>query len=52
MMGNRATLHADHRVSLVSEQFVRLLHHCGMDKQDCDLIHGNGKVVGDMLEKV
>lgn len=39
------------RVSLVIEMFVRMLHHCGMPKEDVDLIHGNGKVVGEILNK-
>ena len=38
------------RVSLVVEMFVRMLHHCGMPMNDVDLIHGNGKVVGDILK--
>ena len=39
------------RVSLVVEMFVRMLQHCGMPKEDVDLIHGNGKVVGEILNK-
>lgn len=50
-MGNKPLLHVDHRVSLVVEMFVRMLHHCGMPLNDVDLIHGNGKVVGDILKK-
>ncbi len=38
------------RVSLVIEMFVRMLHHCGMPLDDVDLIHGNGKVVGEILK--
>lgn len=38
-------------MSLVIEMFVRMLHHCGMPKEDVDLIHGNGKVVGEILNK-
>lgn len=49
-MGNKPLLHVDHRVSLVVEMFVRMLHHCGMPLSDVDLIHGNGKVVGDILK--
>ena len=40
-----------YRVSLVVEMFVRMLHHCGMPMDDVDLIHGNGKVVGDILKQ-
>ena len=29
-MGNKPLVHVDHRVSLVVEEFVRLLHECGM----------------------
>ena len=39
------------RVSLVVEMFVRMLHDCGMPLDDVDLIHGNGKVVGEILNK-
>lgn len=39
------------RVSVVAEQFVRLLHHAGMPPEDLDFIHGNGKVVNEILLK-
>ena len=29
---------------------MRMLHHCGMPMDDVDLIHGNGKVVGEILK--
>lgn len=50
-MGNKPLMHVDHRVSLVIEMFVRMLHHCGMPLDDVDLIHGNGKVVGEILKQ-
>ena len=34
---------------MVAEQFVRLLHHAGMPAEDLDFIHGNGKVVNEIL---
>jgi len=37
------------RVSIVCEQFVRLLHHAGMPKEDADYIHGDGKTVNEIL---
>lgn len=37
------------RVSIVAEQFVRMLHHAGMPATDLDFIHGNGKVVNEIL---
>lgn len=33
----------------MAEQFLRLLHHAGMPKEDADYIHGNGKVVNEIL---
>jgi hypothetical protein len=33
----------------VIEQLLRLLHHCGMPRTDADLIHGNGRVVNELL---
>lgn len=38
------------RVSIVAEHFVRLLQHCGMPASDVDFIHGDGKVVGQILK--
>ncbi|KAK9813740.1 hypothetical protein WJX73_006181 [Symbiochloris irregularis] len=48
-MGNKPLAHVDHRVSLVFEYFIRMLHHCGLPKTDVDFIHGNGRVVGELL---
>ncbi|KAK9861812.1 hypothetical protein WJX84_005199 [Apatococcus fuscideae] len=48
-MGNRPLLHVDRRVSLVPEQMVRMLQHCGMPSTDMDMIHGDGKVINDLL---
>lgn len=49
-MGNKPLLHVDHRVSLVIEQFVRLLHDCGMPMTDVDLLHGPGTTMGHILD--
>ena len=35
-------VHVDTRVSVVAEQFVRLLLHCGMPATDLDWIHAEG----------
>jgi 1-pyrroline-5-carboxylate dehydrogenase len=48
-MGNKPLVHVDKRVSIVIEEFVRLLHHCGLPLADIDLIHGNGGTVGEIL---
>lgn len=50
-MGNKPLLHVDHRVSLVIEQFVRLLIECGMPATDVDLLHGPGATMGHILEQ-
>lgn len=50
-MGNKPLLHVDHRVSLVIEQFVRLLHSCGMPMTDVDLLHGPGTTMGHILDQ-
>ncbi|GMH32423.1 hypothetical protein BSKO_00257 [Bryopsis sp. KO-2023] len=48
-MGNRPLVHVDHRVSIVLEQYLRLLLHCGMPATDLDFINGQGKVVSEIL---
>lgn len=37
------------RVALVLEEFVRLLHVCGMPMTDVDVISGQGAVVNEVL---
>lgn len=32
------------------EEFLRLLHACGLPPGDVDLIHGEGAVVGEVLK--
>lgn len=49
-MGNKPLLHTDRRVSIVVEQFVRLLHHCGAPAADLDLLHGAGPVAGAAIK--
>jgi hypothetical protein len=50
-MGNKPLLHVDHRVSIVAEQFLRLLIDCGMPATDVDLLHGPGTTVSHIIEK-
>lgn len=40
-----------YRVSIVQEQFIRLLQHAGMPKEDCDYFQGNGQVFGELLKE-
>lgn len=48
-MGNRPLLKVDSKVSVVVEQFLRLLIHCGLSPNDLDLIHCRGHRMGDLL---
>jgi 1-pyrroline-5-carboxylate dehydrogenase len=48
-MGNRPTLKPCHRVSVVMEQFIRLLHECGLPRGDIDLISTSGAVMERFL---
>jgi 1-pyrroline-5-carboxylate dehydrogenase len=48
-MGNKPLVHVDHRVSVVIEQFLRLLHACGAPPEDCDLLHGRGEAAHAVL---
>lgn len=38
-----------HRVSIVAEAFLRMLHHAGMPATDADYVHGHGSVVNQIL---
>jgi len=50
-MGNRPLLKVDSKVSIVMEQFIRLLHMCGMPMGDLDLINCHGSMMQTLLEK-
>lgn len=39
------------QVSVVAEQLVRLLAHCGMPASDLDLLHGPGATVGEVIKR-
>lgn len=49
-MGNKPLVHVDRRVSIVMEQFIRLLIDCGMPATDLDLLHGPGTTMGHIIE--
>jgi 1-pyrroline-5-carboxylate dehydrogenase len=49
-MGNRPIVKIDSRVSVVFEQFLRLLIHCGLPAGDVDLIHCRGERMGELVE--
>eukprot|EP00899_Mesostigma_viride_P004918 jgi/Mesvir1/14427/Mv09564-RA.1 len=48
-MGNKPLVKCDSKVSTVLEQFVRLLHACGMPKGDADVIHADGPPMNELL---
>ena len=50
--GQSSVLHVDSRVSIVMEQFLRLMHACGMPTEDVDLIHCDGQIMGELLEQL
>jgi len=49
-MGNRPLIKPETKVSVVLEQFVRLLIHAGLDPNDLDMIHCKGTVMGKLVE--
>lgn len=50
-MGNRPLVKPDKRTGVVIEQFIRLLHACGLPKTDIDLIHCDGQAMYELLER-
>lgn len=48
-MGNKPLLKPTEKVSIVMEQFIRLLHHCGMDRKDVDFLNCEGHVAMQFL---
>jgi 1-pyrroline-5-carboxylate dehydrogenase len=49
-MGNKPLVKVDSKVSVVFEQFLRLLIHCGLPAGDTDLVHCRGSRMGKLLE--
>ena len=48
-MGNKVCLKSDSKVSVVMEQALRLLHHCGMPMTDVDFINSDGATMHSIL---
>ncbi len=48
-MGNKPTVKVDSKVSVVFEQFLRLLIHSGLPAADVDLIHCRGSKMGELI---
>lgn len=51
LMGNRPTIKVASTVSIVMEQFLVLLHYCGLPKEDVDLIHCKGDVMFELVRQ-
>jgi 1-pyrroline-5-carboxylate dehydrogenase len=49
-MGNRPLIKPETKVSVVLEQFVRLLIHAGLKPDDLDMIHCRGAIMGQLIE--
>ena len=49
--GNRPLVKSDSKVSIVTEQFIRLLIKCGLPAGDLDLIHCSGENMGLFLQQ-
>lgn len=50
-MGNKVLVKPAVKTALPLEQFVRLLHHCGLPKEDLSLIYSDGPVMEHILKK-
>eukprot|EP00271_Cylindrocystis_brebissonii_P004328 TRINITY_DN15974_c0_g1_i1.p1 TRINITY_DN15974_c0_g1~~TRINITY_DN15974_c0_g1_i1.p1 ORF type:complete len:568 (+),score=60.97 TRINITY_DN15974_c0_g1_i1:191-1894(+) len=48
-MGNKPVVKSDSKVSVVLEQFLRLLHACGMPPGDADFINSGGPAMNELL---
>ncbi|KAL4361543.1 hypothetical protein GQ457_04G016500 [Hibiscus cannabinus] len=48
-MGNKPILKVDSKVSIVMDQMMRLLHHCGLPVEDVDFINSDGKTMNKLL---
>ncbi len=49
-MGNRPLVKVDSKVSVVFEQFLRMLIACGLAPTDVDLVHCRGERMGALIE--
>jgi len=48
-MGNKPVLKQAEKVAFVMEQYIHLLHHCGMPMEDVDLLNCEGSVASELL---
>jgi 1-pyrroline-5-carboxylate dehydrogenase len=50
-MGNQVLVKPDLKTAMPLEQFIRLLHHCGLPKEDLSLLYADGKETEHVLIK-
>ena len=50
-MGNRPLVKIDSKVSIVFEQFLRFLIHCGLPAGDVDMVHCRGENMGKLINE-
>jgi len=48
-MGNQPLCKVDSKVAIVMEQFLRMLHHCGLPTTDIDFIYSDGPVMNELM---
>jgi 1-pyrroline-5-carboxylate dehydrogenase len=49
MAGNKVLLKVDQKVAMVMEQMLRLMHDCGMPKEDLDMIQCGGEPMQNLI---
>lgn len=50
-MGNKPTVKGDNRTSFPLEEWIRMLHYCGLPLEDMDFLHAEGQVMETILKK-
>lgn len=50
-MGNKVLVKPDIKTAMPLEQFIRLLHYCGLPKTDLSLIYSDGPVMEKILKQ-
>ena len=50
-MGNKPLVKPDSRAGFPLEQWIRMLHYCGLPKEDLDFLNCDGPVMEKVLKK-
>jgi 1-pyrroline-5-carboxylate dehydrogenase len=50
-MGNKPVVKGDTRCNIVLEQWIRMLHYCGLPKEDMDFLYADGPLMEKILLK-